>query len=43
MAVLDEVLNAALALLLEEHVADGEGLVHDEDVRLGYGASSFEV
>ena len=37
VSVLDEVLNAALALLLEEHVADGERLVHDEDVRLGDG------
>ena len=37
MAVLDEVLDAALALLLEEHVANGEGLVHDEDVGLGDG------
>ena len=37
MAVLDEVLNAALALLLEEHVADGERLVDDEDVGLGDG------
>ena len=37
VAVLDEVLNAALALLLEEHVADGERLVHDEDVWLGDG------
>ena len=37
MAVLDEVLDAALALLLEEHVADGERLVDDEDIGLGDG------
>lgn len=37
MAIVDEVLDALLAFLLEEHVADGEGLVHDEDVRLGDG------
>lgn len=37
VAIVDEVLDAFLALLLEEHVADGEGLVHDEDVRLGDG------
>lgn len=37
VAVLDEVLDAALALLLEEHVADGERLIDDEDVGLGDG------
>ena len=37
MAVVDEVLDALLAFLLEEHVADGERLVHDEDVGLGDG------
>ncbi len=34
---IDEVLDAALALLLEEHVAHGERLVDDEDVGLGDG------
>lgn len=37
MAVVDEVLDALLAFLLEEHVADGERLVDDEDVGLGDG------
>lgn len=37
VAVLDEMLDATLALLLEEHVADGERLVDDEDVGLGDG------
>lgn len=37
VAIVDEVLNALLAFLLEEHVADGERLVHDEDVGLGDG------
>ena len=40
MAIVDEVLDALLALFLEEHVADGEGLVHDEDVGLGDGGDS---
>ena len=43
VAIVDEVLDAALTFLLEEHVADGERLVDDEDVGLGDGASSFEV
>lgn len=37
MAIVDEVLDALLAFLLEEHVANGERLVHDEDVGLGDG------
>ena len=37
VAIVDEVLDALLAFLLEEHVADGERLVHDEDVGLGDG------
>ena len=37
VSVLDEVLDTAPAFLLEEHVADGERLVHDEDVGLGDG------
>lgn len=37
VSVLDEVLDTAPAFLLEEHVADGERLVHDGDVGLGDG------
>lgn len=37
VAGLDEVLDAGLALLLEEHITDGERLVHDQDVRLRDG------
>ena len=33
---LNELLDAALALLLEEEVANRERLVHDEDVGLGH-------
>lgn len=40
MAIVDEVLDALLAFLLEEHVANGERLVHDEDVGLGDGGDS---
>lgn len=37
VAIVDEVLDALLAFLLEEHVANGERLVNDEDVGLGDG------
>ena len=37
VAIVDEVLDALLAFLLEEHVANGERLVDDEDVGLGDG------
>ena len=37
VAIVDEVLDALLAFLLEEHVADGERLVYDEEIRLGDG------
>lgn len=37
MAIVDEVLDALLAFLLEENIADGERLVDDEDVGLGDG------
>ena len=40
VSVLDEVLDTAPAFLLEEHVADGERLVNDEDVGLGDGGDS---
>lgn len=40
VAIVDEVLDALLAFLLEEHVANGECLVHDEDVGLGDGGDS---
>lgn len=39
VAIVDEVLDALLAFLLEEHVANGERLVHDEDVGLGDGGN----
>lgn len=37
VAGLDEVLDAGLALLLEEHITDGERLVHNQDVRRRQG------
>ena len=37
VAAFDELADALLALLLEEDVADGEGLVDDEDIRLDDG------
>ena len=37
VTALDKMLNTGLALLLEEHVADGQGLVNDQDIRLGNG------
>lgn len=40
VAIVDEVLDALLAFLLEEHVANGERLVNDEDVGLGDGGDS---
>lgn len=37
VSIVDEALDPALALLLEEHVAHGERLVHDEDIGLSDG------
>lgn len=35
VTALDKVLNSRLALLLEEHVTDGQRLVNDQDIGLG--------
>ena len=37
VTALDKVLNTGLALLLEEHVADGKHLIDDQDIGLGNG------
>ena len=37
VTALDKVLYTGLALLLEEHVADGKHLIDDQDIGLGNG------